>query len=250
MTNESPNKSWGIAILSAAAIIIAAIISLGMPFAERIADRYYPSLTPTANSTSSSDSENSVDLWQFYVDDVKKTAPNSQITVDNLKNIASKVPTSIPYIANAKDGLIPYQYNGNVIDSDGVFSVNCPEGGYAYIAWGNGAITKDGLTINYPWIEGNVYLVLVIGIYDDGTANNLNSTLELSDFASGNVYTNFASPPPDKVSTNKIVNEAWFSQQIWWAQNNKSIIVSIWDLNSMKYSNFSVDPKEFIWSVP
>lgn len=52
MINEPPSKTWVViivAIIGAAGVIIAAIISLGMPFAERIADRYYPPFTPTAN---------------------------------------------------------------------------------------------------------------------------------------------------------------------------------------------------------
>ncbi len=50
--NEQPHRTWIVvivALISAAGIIIAAIISLGMPFAERIADRYYPTFTPIVN---------------------------------------------------------------------------------------------------------------------------------------------------------------------------------------------------------
>lgn len=52
MINEQPHRTWIVvivAIIGAAGVIIAAIISLGMPFAERIADRYYPTFTPIAN---------------------------------------------------------------------------------------------------------------------------------------------------------------------------------------------------------
>jgi hypothetical protein len=46
---EPPSKTWIVGCLSAAAIIIAAIIGLGAPFAERLADVYFPSPTPSIN---------------------------------------------------------------------------------------------------------------------------------------------------------------------------------------------------------
>lgn len=46
MNQEPPSKTW-IAILGATAIIIAAIIGLGVPFAENLANRYLPPFTPT-----------------------------------------------------------------------------------------------------------------------------------------------------------------------------------------------------------
>lgn len=55
MMNETPSRAWVVvivAIIGAVGVIIAAIIGLGMPFAERIADRYYPPLTPTSISAS------------------------------------------------------------------------------------------------------------------------------------------------------------------------------------------------------
>ena len=55
MIEEPPKKTWIVVIvtiISAAGVICAAIIGLGAPFAERIADRYYPPLTPATNSDS------------------------------------------------------------------------------------------------------------------------------------------------------------------------------------------------------
>ncbi len=46
MIQEPPSRAW-IGCLSAAAVIIAAIIGLGAPFAENLAARYIPPLTPT-----------------------------------------------------------------------------------------------------------------------------------------------------------------------------------------------------------
>lgn len=53
MAKQPQSNSW-VGILGALAIIIAALIGLGLPFAERIADRYIPSNTPigsTINNT-------------------------------------------------------------------------------------------------------------------------------------------------------------------------------------------------------
>lgn len=47
MDKENQSKAW-VGCISAAAIIIAAIIGLGMPFAENMAARYLPPFTPTA----------------------------------------------------------------------------------------------------------------------------------------------------------------------------------------------------------
>jgi|GEM_PF-5495205 hypothetical protein len=47
MSQQPPNKTFAVAIIGAAAIIIAAIIGLGAPFAERLADIYFPK--PTSN---------------------------------------------------------------------------------------------------------------------------------------------------------------------------------------------------------
>ncbi len=57
MVQEPPSQTWKVvivAIISATAVICAAIIGLGVPFAERLADRYYPPLTPATESSVSS----------------------------------------------------------------------------------------------------------------------------------------------------------------------------------------------------
>lgn len=188
------------------------------------------------------------DLWQFYVDDIRKSSPNASVTTEILKNIAAQIPASVPYFAEAEVGLIPYQYNGNVIDRAGPVSLNTPEGGYAYISWGNGKIATNEITVDYQWAEGNAYLVLIIGKSDDGTSADLNTSLELSEFSSGNIYTNFASPAPSQVFQRSIINKAWFAQQLWWAQKNSLITVSIVDLNTSNRLDYKVDPANFAWN--
>jgi hypothetical protein len=52
MVQEPPRRGWIVvivAIIGAVGVIIAAIIGLGLPFAERLADRYLPPFTPTVN---------------------------------------------------------------------------------------------------------------------------------------------------------------------------------------------------------
>jgi hypothetical protein len=48
---ERSSKAWIVGCYGAAAVIIAAIIGLGAPFAERLADRYFPTITPTQTHT-------------------------------------------------------------------------------------------------------------------------------------------------------------------------------------------------------
>lgn len=54
MNQESPNKTLIAAIIGGAAVVIAAIISLGAPFAQNWAARYMPAFTSTAGSIPSS----------------------------------------------------------------------------------------------------------------------------------------------------------------------------------------------------
>lgn len=53
MIQEPPSKTWIVvivAIISTAGVICAALIGLGLPFASRLADRYFPTYTPPAIS--------------------------------------------------------------------------------------------------------------------------------------------------------------------------------------------------------
>src|SRR5688500_8105988 len=49
MNQEPQNKTW-ISCAAIAAVIVAAIIGLGMPFAERLADIYFPPPTVVPNN--------------------------------------------------------------------------------------------------------------------------------------------------------------------------------------------------------
>jgi len=55
----------------------------------------------------------------IYVDDIKSTIPNAPVTADTLKEIARKIPASVPFLAEAEVGLIPYQYNWRILDREG-----------------------------------------------------------------------------------------------------------------------------------
>jgi hypothetical protein len=199
-----------------------------------------PSTTPTQPTS---------DLWQFYVDDIKSTVPNAPVTVDDLKNIASNIPSSIPFIANVRIGIIPYQYNWKVLDREGPVSLNAPEGGYAYIAWGFGTITTDRFSISFPAEEDNDHLVLVIGNPEDGTYKDLNTLLRLTEYSPGFAGVNFATPAIRQVNANRnVVNEAWFAQQLWWASKHRSITVTIWDVSNGKRFIYDVNPSNFVWT--
>ena len=206
-----------------------------------------PQPTPTATLQPTPSPEPTVDLWQFYVDDVKKGVPNASITVETLKTIAAQIPADNPYFAEAEIGITPSQDTGKVISEAGPVSLNAPEGGYTYLSMGYGKVAAGAMKFDYEGADGNVYLVLVVGKPEDGTATDLKTSFELSDFPSGSVYTNFASPASGQALPEPIINQAWFAQQIWWAQSNKSITVSIVDLNTGDRLDYKVDPKSLAW---
>jgi hypothetical protein len=187
------------------------------------------------------------DLWQFYVDDIKSTIPNAPVTADTLKEIARKIPASVPFLAEAEVGLIPYQYNWRILDREGPVFLNAPEGGYAYIAWGYGNVRTNEFSVNFQGIEGNDHLVLVVGKPDDGTPTDLNTPLQLSDFHAGFAGTNFAAPAKGQVFPNRKVVKAWLSQQLWWAAKHSSITVTIWDVSNGKRFIYGVNPSNFAW---
>lgn len=256
---EKPNNSLpvlGLGIAIGVVLVVILVFVVGaIPKKVTVGGVEFEIPTPTvfqsntpSNSVVAPTNAPAPDLWQFYVDDIRKSAPNASVTVETLKNIAAQIPAGVPYFAEAEVGLIPYQYNGNIIDRAGLVSLNTPEGGYAYISWGNGKIATNEITVDYQWSEGNAYLVLVIGKSDDRTSADLNTSLELSEFSSGNIYTNFASPAPSQVFQRSIINKAWFAQQLWWAQKNSSITVSIVDLNTSNRLNYKVDPANFAWT--
>lgn len=196
-----------------------------------------PRLTPT------------VDLWQFYVDDIKSTIPNAPVSTDTLKEIARKIPTSVPFLAEAEVGIIPYQYTWRILDREGPAFLNAPEGGYAYIAWGYGTVTTDFFSISFPAIEDNDHLVLVIGNPDDGTFKDLNTSLQLTHYHPGFAGTNFAAPAKGQIFANRsVINKAWLAQQLWWASKHKSITVTIWDVSNGDRFVYDVNPSNFIWT--
>lgn len=189
------------------------------------------------------------DLWQFYVDDIKSTIPNAEVTVDTLKGIARKIPSSVPFFAEAEVGLIPYQHTWRILDREGPAFLNAPEGGYAYIAWGYGTITTDRFSISFPAVEDNDHLVLVIGNPDDGTFKDLNTPLRLTDYHAGFAGTNFATPAKGQIFPNRnVINKAWFAQQLWWASKHKSITVTIWDVSNGNRFVYDVNPSSFVWT--
>ena len=203
-----------------------------------IATELSPTFTPTP------------DLWQFYVDDIKSTIPSAPVTADTLKEISYKIPLSVPFLAEAEVGLIPYQYTWSILNTEAPFSLNAPEGGYAYIAWGYGDIETDQFSFNFQAIEDNPYIILAIGKPDDDVSKDLNTPLRLSNFHAGFSGINFAIPAPEQVVPNReVVNKAWLSQQLWWASSHRQITESILDLLTGNRYDYDVNPSTFRWNI-
>jgi len=242
------SRVWEI-VIALVAVIIAGIV---LVFGDNLCERFVGhSCLPVANQPTQEPppaQQPTPDLWQFYVDDIKKSVPSSAITTEDLKNIAAQIPASIPYFAEAEVGIIPYPYNGNIVNNESTVSLNTPEGGYSYISWGSGKIETNEIAVEYQWLDGNIYLVLVIGKSDDNTSEDLNTLLRLSAFSSGNVYTNFATPPGGQELGMSVINKAWFAQQLWWAQKNNMITISIVDLGSQSRLDYKVDPTSLQWN--
>lgn len=75
MIQEPPSRAW-IAWVSFAGVIIAAIIGLGMPFAENLAARYLPPLTPTPFLIAT-------DLPVAQIQTIQAVAPSHNEQTDN-----------------------------------------------------------------------------------------------------------------------------------------------------------------------
>lgn len=275
--SESPKghitAAWIMGTLGLVGVVLAAIIGLGLPFVQRLANppevktvvvvvtATPPPTSVIAQATSKPSPFATAkptivlptptpDVWQFYVDDIKLQIPSANVTTDTLKEIARKIPSNVPFLAEAEVGLRPYQYNWRILDREGPAFLNAPEGGYAYIAWGFGTVKSNEFSINFQAIEDMPYVILVIGKPDDGTATDLNTSLQLTNFQAGFAGTNFAFPAKGQVFPNrKVVNKAWLSQQLWWAASHRAITVSIWDVSNGKRLDYDVNPTNFTWTA-
>ncbi len=121
-----------------------------------------------------------------------------------------------------------------------------PEGGYAYIAVGAADIA--GLPLTHE--EGNIYLVVLRGIPDDGTDADLNQIVTVTGYARGaGIYS--------QLPAGAYISVDWFVQQIGNAKNapncgatgcKKATIVAI-DLQTKTYRDWIVtdlgNPKEW-----
>ena len=248
----------GLGITIGAILVVILVFVVGaMPKKVNVGGVEFEIPTPTIfQSTTSSNpvatpiNTPTPDLWQFYVDDIKSTIPNAPVTTNTLKGIADKIPSDVPFLAEAEVGLIPYQYTWTILSTEPPVSLNAPEGGYAYIAWGYGIIKTSQFSFNFQAIEDNAYVILAIGKPNDGTSTDLNTPLQLSDFHLGFAGANFAVPAPGQVFPNReVVNKAWLSQQLWWASTHRQITVSILDLLTGNRYDYDVNPSTFKWST-
>ncbi len=116
MNQESQNKTW-ISCAAIAAVIIAAIIGLGMPFAERLADVYFPLLTPAPNFSPSTEvvSQNPAPTTNLPANQptiAQVSTPGSNISVQGTTPLRDQKDTSIVgtgvlEVGTYSDGMAP-----------------------------------------------------------------------------------------------------------------------------------------------
>lgn len=88
-----------------------------------------------------------------------------------------------------------------------VYQVLLPEGGYTYLAFGEATVTVGDLIQKFPAAAKRVYLLLIRGQADDGTSEDLNLTIKVSDFVAGHAIWS-----PMLAGTR--VSKEWFTQQV------------------------------------
>lgn len=114
MKEEPSSKVWIVGCLGAAGVIIAAIIGLGAPFAERIADYYFPTYTP--------------EIFQITPTNLNIVTttpePVNQPTILDTNPSATPIPTpsvSPPTQPSVSTEVMPIREHFQVVVGDGVF---------------------------------------------------------------------------------------------------------------------------------
>jgi hypothetical protein len=176
--NQEPknNNKWSIACIGAAAIIIAAILSWGVPFAKNIADRIFPPLTPTTNSIAPTQIPIATTLPQPVN---QPTIAPSQMTIATAlpqpTNQPTIAPTSLPDIiisANANNGVqftAPISGNYQFTIKEGVYCTPniCRSIIRGYL--GRDIVWKDWYGLPHPMEQD-----YEIGCWENDTESNIN----------------------------------------------------------------------------
>lgn len=161
-----------------------------------------------------------LNLYALFAQDIVTGLP--ELNVDQveaeLRYLDSTLPANLPFVSQEKNsGLIFHPATGGVIEELEPIQRNAPEGGFAYFSWGNGKISFDGKSYEFPYKEFNVYQTFVIGNPDSSSAEDLNTTLKVEDYAAGHVYTNQGNPRQGETfNERKMINREKFVQDLWY----------------------------------
>lgn len=211
--------------------------------------------TPTPETTTMT-----CDLFRYFAQDIVNSIPG--LNVDQigteLSSIASKIPADVPFDSKGCYGLIPNPATGQVIAEEGPINWNSPEGGFGYLSTGNVNVKFGESQYNLPYIKNNVHLVFAVGKADNHAPDDLNTTLDLSQYPAGHMYANLASPQQGGNYQNReVIDQAWFAQQLWWASQSGSncgvgcestITVSFIDVETGGIKIYEVNPSTFDWT--
>lgn len=210
--------------------------------------------TPTPETTAMT-----CDLFNYFAQDIVNSIPGldvGQIGTE-LSAIASKIPEDVPFDSKGCYGLIPNPATGQVIAEQGPINWNSPEGGFGYFSTGNVRVKFGETQYNLPYIPNNVHLVFAVGKTDNHASDDLNTTLDLSQYPAGHMYANLASPQQGSdYQDREVIDQAWFAQQLWWASQSGSncgvgcestITVSFIDVETGGIKIYEVNPSTFEW---
>lgn len=157
-------------------------------------------------------------LFPRFAQDIVDSIPELDVNTVEMQLRTIPLPKGIDFVSEPGEGLIPNVATGGVIKDEVPVHLNAPEGGFHYDSLGGGDVSFDGRSYELPFKPNNVYLTFVIGKPDDNTPRDLNTTVELDDYAAGHVFDNHAAPRQDQeITRREVINEEWFRQQLWWA---------------------------------
>lgn len=164
-----------------------------------------------------------LNLHALFAADIVKGIPTlDSVQVEaELRYVDSTFPEGLINVALAENsGLIAHPTTGEIIPVLPPAYRNASEGGAWYGSWGEGKVSFDGRTYEFPNKVDNVYQTFVIGRPDDSTSEDLNTTIELTEYKPGHFYTNHLVPSHGEIiQDGRVINREWLAQQIWYGIN-------------------------------
>ena len=153
--------------------------------------------TTTIPATTTTTEAPKLNLHALFAADIVSGIPTlDPVQVEaELRYFDSTFPEGLINVALAENsGLIAHSATGEVIPVLPPAYRNASEGGAWYGSWGKGKVSFDGRTYEFPNKVDNVYQTFVIGRPDDSTSEDLNTTIELTEYKAGHFYTNHLVP--------------------------------------------------------